>query len=179
MSEMSAASVTYPEVGATGRSEKPLGYHHGNYVRLLTGNEPTRVFRVAVDGLRTWEAHRLSGVKPIVAPPLVVGETALFAYPAGPVEVSIGCRIVDVVDESNRFGFIYGTLALHPECGEERFMVERVDDEVRFTIDVFWRSAHLLSTLGGPITLLLQQRATNAYLDALQTYVTSVLARSA
>jgi uncharacterized protein (UPF0548 family) len=171
MSEMSVSSVTYPEVGATGRGEKPAGYHHGSYVRILFGTGPERVFQAAADGLRSWEAHRLSGVEPIVAPPIVVGETGLFAYPAGPVEVSIACRIVDVVDAPNQFGFIYGTLALHPECGEERFVVERVGDEVRFTIDVFWRSAHVLSTFGGPLTALLQKRATNAYLDALQTHV--------
>jgi uncharacterized protein (UPF0548 family) len=173
MREMCDAPVTYSEIGATGRGEKPEGYHHGSYARILTGAESTQVFRAAAEGLRKWEAHRISGVEPIVASALVVGETALFAYPAGPFEVSIACRIIDVVEEPNRFGFIYGTLPLHPECGEERFMLESAGGEVRFTIDVFWRSAHMLSTLGGPLTSLLQKRATNAYLAALQTHITA------
>jgi uncharacterized protein (UPF0548 family) len=176
MAEMVNATLTYPEVGAIGRGEQPSGYHHGSYVRILTGSNSAEVFRVAADGLRDWQAHRISGVEPIVAPPLLTGETGLFAYPAGPVEVSIACRIVQVVETPDQFGFSYGTLPLHPECGEERFLLTRVGNEVRFTIDVFWRSAHILSTLGGPITSLLQKRATNAYLDALQTYVSSTLA---
>jgi uncharacterized protein (UPF0548 family) len=176
MREMAAADVTYAEIGATA-GVLPPGYKHGSYARLLTGGDPARRFEAAAMGLQTWQAHVLSGVNPIAAERPVVGATALFALAIGPAEVSIACRIIDVIDEPDRYGFIYGTLPLHPESGEERFLVTRVGDAVTFTIDVFWRRAHLLSTLGGPITPFLQQRATHAYLDALQEHVASSLAR--
>jgi uncharacterized protein (UPF0548 family) len=176
MQEMAAADVTYPEVGATA-GVLPSGYKHGKYARVLTGGDPARRFEAAAVGLQTWQAHVLSGVTPVVAERPIVGATALFALAVGPVEVSIACRIIDVIDKPDQYGFIYGTLPLHPECGEERFMVSRVGDDVRFTIDVFWRSAHFLSTLGGPITPFLQKRATHAYLDALQKHVDSSLAQ--
>ena len=45
------------------------------------------------------------------------------------------CRVASVVDEPNRFGFAYGTLPIHPEQGEQSFIVERDEGgKVTFTL---------------------------------------------
>ncbi len=43
--------------------------------------------------------------------------------PVGFIEVV--CRVVDVVDQPDRCGFVYGTLPNHPEQGEESFIASR------------------------------------------------------
>ena len=111
-------------------------------------------------------------MEPFEATPVVVAETVLLVLPLGPTELRIACRLVDVTDTPTSFGFVYGTLPVHPECGEERFMVEHeVDGTVRFTIDVFWKPNHPLAILGAPIARRMQQRFTKGYLDALARFV--------
>jgi uncharacterized protein (UPF0548 family) len=53
-----------------------------------------------------------------------------------------GLRIVYVIDQPDRFGFGYGTLQRHAECGEERFLVERDQDGVWFDLRAFSRPRH-------------------------------------
>jgi uncharacterized protein (UPF0548 family) len=80
----------------------------------------------------------------------------------------VGCRVIYVVDEARRYGFAYGTLPGHPECGEEAFVVEhRPDDEVVFAISAFSRPADWLVRIGGPFVRRLQARATSSYLNAI------------
>ncbi len=73
------------------------------------------------------------------------------------------CRIVYVVDEQgpvSRFGFAYGTLPGHMECGEERFMVEwrHGDDSVWYTVRAISRPGRWLTRLTYPLVHLLQHR---------------------
>lgn len=63
------------------------------------------------------------------------------------------CRIVYVIDDSGpieTFGFAYGTLPDHVECGEERFTVEwnHSNDSVSYDILAFSRPNHPLTWLG-------------------------------
>lgn len=72
-------------------------------------------------------------------------------------------RIVYMIDEDDqirRYGFAYGTLADHGECGEERFSVEwrLEDDSVWYDLFAFSRPAHLLSKVGYPLARTLQKR---------------------
>jgi uncharacterized protein (UPF0548 family) len=66
------------------------------------------------------------------------------------------CRIVRVIDESDRVGFACGTLPGHPECGEEAFVVERRADGTFFSITAFSRPADPLARLAGPIGRAIQ-----------------------
>jgi uncharacterized protein (UPF0548 family) len=67
-------------------------------------------------------------------------------------------RIVYLLDESadgvQRFGFGYGTLAGHPERGEERFLVEwdQRDDSVYYDLLAISKPASWLARLGYPYT---------------------------
>jgi uncharacterized protein (UPF0548 family) len=74
------------------------------------------------------------------------------------------CRIVYVIDDDGpvrRFGFAYGTLPLHEERGEERFLIEwnRMDDSVWYDILAFSQPKSLMmAKLGYPAARLLQKR---------------------
>jgi uncharacterized protein (UPF0548 family) len=72
-------------------------------------------------------------------------------------------RIVYVVDEERpirSFGFAYGTLEEHSECGEERFTVDwdRSNNQVWYNILAFSRPHKTLTKLGYPLARLLQRR---------------------
>ena len=76
--------------------------------------------------------------------------------------------MVELVDEPRRRGFSYGTLTGHPETGEERFLLERLDDgRVTLTITAISRPASTLARLGGPLTRAAQRWMTQRYLRAL------------
>jgi uncharacterized protein (UPF0548 family) len=166
-----AAEPTYGPVGVTlGEATLP-GYRTERYETEL-GRGGTALDR-ARSGLRAWAAHRGAGLR--VEPPdvpLAEGVTVVLVTPLGPASVLAACRVVAVVDEPRRFGFAYGTLPLHPESGEEAFLVEWGDDDaVRFRVVAVSRPAHPLARLGGPVTRLVQRRATRAYLEALRRAV--------
>ena len=83
--------------------------------------------------------------------------------PVGFVEVV--CRVVDVTDRPDRFGFTYGTLPIHPEQGEESFTVMHAPGGiVTFEIVAVLRPRHPLSRAFPPIARRLQRAATNRYL---------------
>jgi uncharacterized protein (UPF0548 family) len=103
--------------------------------------------------------------------PPTPGATIAVAAPVGPITAVAVCRIVAVVDESDRYGFAYGTLPGHPERGEEAFVVERRDGGPVFTVVVFWQPAEVLARLGGPVTRHLQRTATTGYLRGLTSFV--------
>jgi uncharacterized protein (UPF0548 family) len=70
------------------------------------------------------------------------------------------CRIVTVVDEEDRFGFAYGTLPDHAGTGEERFLIERDDQDssVWYDILAFSRPHQFLVRLGCPYMRVIQRR---------------------
>jgi uncharacterized protein (UPF0548 family) len=174
------APFTYDEVAATARPDAlPDGYHQVHAARAVGAGD--QAFAVAVDGVRRWQLHRRQGYR--VAPddpPVEVGTVVAVDVPLVAVHVIATCRIAWVVDEPDRFGFGYGTLPIHPESGEEAFVVERDPHDaagtVRLVIAAFSRPRHPLVRLAGPVARRQQARATQGYLDALAAHVREVLA---
>jgi uncharacterized protein (UPF0548 family) len=172
---------TYDEVGATAHPDGlPEGYHHVRAACMVgKGDEG---FAAAVDGIRRWQLHRRQGYR--VAPddpPVEVGTVVALDVRLGVIHVIAACRIAWVVDEPGRFGFGYGTLPIHPESGEEAFVVERDAPHdpagpVRLAITAFSRPRNPLVRLAGPLARRQQDRATQGYLDALAAHVDEVLA---
>lgn len=69
------------------------------------------------------------------------------------------CRILTRWDSPSRHGFSYGTLPEHAECGEERFMVERMPDgSVWYEIRAFSRPRHWMTRLAFPVARWWQLR---------------------
>lgn len=86
--------------------------------------------------------------------------------------IDVVCRVVDVEDEADRFGFSYGTLSVHPEQGEESFTVARSrGGDVVFEIVAVSRPRHPLARFGAPVARRLQVAATKRYLDAMVSEV--------
>ena len=180
LEDVRATPLTYTEHGRTlaRTGGLPPGYHHVRATRDIGSGETA--WRAACDGIRTWQLHRGSGLRIAPAdPPLAVGtEVVTDVALAGPVHILAACRVVEVVDEPGRFGFAYGTLAVHPEQGEEAFVVARTDDDrVRLTVTAFSRGNGLLMRVGGPIARRQQALATTAYLDALERHVEAAVSR--
>jgi uncharacterized protein (UPF0548 family) len=73
-----------------------------------------------------------------------------------------GCRVVYHLDEQNgtAFGFAYGTLTTHAECGEERFEVrfDAASGDVTYVIRAASRPRSLLALIGSPVAVRLQAR---------------------
>jgi uncharacterized protein (UPF0548 family) len=181
LADVADAPFTYDRVAATAHpGELPEGYHHVHAARVVgKGDE---AFAAAVDGIRRWQLHRRQGYR--VAPddpPVEVGTVVALDVPLVAIHVVATCRIAWVIDEPDRFGFGYGTLPIHPESGEEAFVVERDAPHdrgggVRLAITAFSRPRHPLVRLAGPVARRQQVRATQGYLDALAAHVREVLA---
>ncbi|CAL9588017.1 DUF1990 domain-containing protein [Streptomyces griseomycini] len=151
---MSSADFTYDHVGATREPGScPPGFHPMR-VRTRLG-EGEEVFRRAAEAVLTWELHRAVGVG--------LDADAERAAPGVDVTVTLAgivkapCRVVWTVEEPRRAGWAYGTLAGHPECGEESFVVDRTGDgTVWLTVEAFSRAARWYARAGGPATRGLQ-----------------------
>ena len=173
LDEVRDTPLTYEEHGRTlSRAGLPAAYHHVREQRVVGRGDAA--WDAARDGIRTWRLHRGSGLRVAPAdPPIAVGtEVVTDVGILGPVHVVAACRIVEVVDEPDRFGFAYGTLRVHPEQGEEAFVVARdADGVVRLVVTAFSRGNGPLMRLGGPIARRQQAAATTGYLDALQRHV--------
>jgi uncharacterized protein (UPF0548 family) len=96
------------------------------------------------------------------------GVTAVLSAPFGPFRVKAPARVVYVVDEPKRKGFAYGTMAGHPEKGEESFIVEQTDDgSVWLEIRAFSRPANGFYWLVYPILRVSQAFYTRRYFNSL------------
>ncbi len=162
---------SYREVGATRRGTPPQGFTiDQNRTRLGDGE---KVYERAVAALTNWKQFELGWVT--IRPPdspIAVGQTvAVQAYTFGFWSLS-AARIVYVVEDLEpvqRFGFAYGTLPNHVECGEERFTIERLeDDSVWYDIYAFSRPQHPLARLGFPVTRNLQKRFVRESLEVMR-----------
>jgi uncharacterized protein (UPF0548 family) len=171
MARQRVAPLTYTEVGASFDDALPSGYHHVRDGGVLgRGDLAWERSRAAI---RAWAAHRGAGMTIVPEDaPIVEGTTVAVLTSLGPLHVVASCRIVRVVDDTDRFGFAYGTLPAHPEEGEERFVVTRdADGTVRFEVVAFSRPHDLLTKLGGPVPRRIQARATQQYLQGMRDAV--------
>lgn len=165
------APFSYPDVGAT-RGTLPAGWTvDHNRVRLGHGRAD---FAAACAAVRRWEMFRIGWVEIQGADaPLAAGMVV------GPLAHVFGvwflnaCRVVYLIEEERRFGFAYGTLPAHAECGEERFSVEwrEEDDSVWYDLLAFSRPGQWLTRLGQPVVRRLQKRFAKASMAAMERAV--------
>jgi uncharacterized protein (UPF0548 family) len=169
-----SAQPTYQDTGATLGGACPEGFHHDRYESVL--GHGSDAFQRAVTGLKTWEAHRVPGVR--VFPQeqeIQTGVTVVVTLGTPLLALAAPCRIVSVIDGQTRWGFSYGTLPGHPEQGEEAFVVSISPDEiVRFEIVAFSRPGDPFVRLSGLIGRGVQKVGTNTYLRTLRRYVDQV-----
>ena len=165
------AEPTYREVGETLTGGRPEVFRHDCYEAQL-GRGPQTYLR-AVQGLKTWKAHRLLGVRVFPGEQdIQIGATAVVTLGTPVLALSAPCRVVGVVDEPTRWGFACGTLLGHLEQGEEALVVSTSPEEtVRFDIVAFSRPGDSVVRLSGPIGRGFQRVGTKGYLRALRRFV--------
>jgi len=111
---------TYSCVGATATDDRPVGFDRDeNRVFLGHGD---KMFEDACAALRKWRQFpaRWARIYPESAPSRP-GQTIIVVIRSLGIWWINSARIVYVVDEPGpprRFGFAYGTLPAHVECGE-------------------------------------------------------------
>ncbi|GAB4059197.1 DUF1990 family protein [Catellatospora paridis] len=144
-------SFSYAEVGATRAGELPRGYHHLRY-RTRIGD--ASVMAAAADAVLTFAPQRAVGVRITAAGPRAVeGLAVTSGLGVGSLRIAAPCLVVWVEDGPQRAGFGYGTLAGHPESGEEAFLVELVDGAVWYSVIAFSRPARWYTRAAGPIVV--------------------------
>ena len=148
----------------------PVGFRLDRWTRSLGRGD--QIFDKASGALRQWRIHEGAGLVVLADGPPVVGLVVAMAAPLPVGFIDVVCRVVDVVDRPDRFGFAYGTLSVHPERGEESFCVVRgPGDDITFEIIAVSRPRQLLARACPPLARRLQFAATNRYLDAMQAAV--------
>ncbi|MEZ4472461.1 MAG: DUF1990 domain-containing protein [bacterium] len=164
------APPSYPEVGRIA-GDCPRGYwplcHQGEVGR---GPAALEAARRALD--------RWAMIPPWVE---VLGETAVgstvivIARPGGLYSIN-ACRILAREESPTRHAITYGTLTLHEERGEERFLVElHADGRVTYEVKSFSRPAHPLVWLGFPVARWLQHRFARHSIATLRAEVARCL----
>ena len=156
--EQSRCEFTYEDVGASADGAPP-GFTL-DHNRVCLGKGPA-VFAAACDALRRWQMFATPWTRLFPDDsPIEPGRVVAMSARAFGLWWSSSCRIVYVVDETQplrRFGFAYGTLPGHVECGEERFLIEwDADDNVWYDLRAFSRPRHPLVRLARPLARRLQ-----------------------
>ena len=164
--------LTYREVGMT-RGSAPPGFDL-DHARVELGGG-AGAFERARSAIRAWKMFDLGWVElHDPSAPIRTGTTVAVLVRVAGVWSLNAARIVYVIDEPDRFGFAYGTLPDHAECGEERFLVERArDGGVHYDIRACSRPSHWLARLGKPWVRVLQKRFGAGSLEAMTRAVTS------
>lgn len=119
------------------------------------------VFAAVREAFRRWEQFDLGWVN-VVNRVAKIAPGELVA-----VEAHTGCfwsvnfsRIVEVVDSSTRFGFLYTTTAYHVEEGHERFIIDfdPESESVSYLIEAISRPRHVLARIAYPFSRTMQHR---------------------
>jgi uncharacterized protein (UPF0548 family) len=158
------AALTYDRASVRGPGTPP-GFRRIEGSRQLQ----RRDFDGAAQDLLAWRMHETAGLRVHASDPTVrTDSVVVLRLGVGPVSMRIPCRVLEVIDEPRRRGFVYGTLPGHPESGEERFVLDHEPDgTLRFTVTACSRHATLLARAGGPVGRAIQDWMTRRYLGAL------------
>lgn len=156
---------TYAPVGVVMDAQVPTTLHRNRWEVSLTG---AGAFGRGRQAIQDWEVHRGAGLSVITDGALRVGTNVAMAAPLPVGCIEVTCRVTAVVDEPDAFGFAYGTLSVHPERGEESFILTRTDDNrVQFVVAAASEPAHPLARLAPFVASRLQDKACKRYLAAM------------
>lgn len=161
--------LTYEPVGVSTDLLVDTTLHRARWETAFSGD-----FDRATSALRSWKVHRGAGLTVLADGDPAVGMNVAMSAPLPVGHVDVTCRVIAVIDTPDSYGFAYGTLSVHPERGEEAFIVSRAaDGAVHFVVEAASEPAHALARLAPPIAGLLQDRACNRYLAAMRQAATT------
>jgi uncharacterized protein (UPF0548 family) len=137
----------------------PKGFAH-DLTKSAIGRG-SRAFAAAREALQGWEQFDLGWVQ-VVNPMACITPGELVG-----VEAHTACfwsinlsRIVEVLDTTARFGFMYTTTAIHVEEGQERFIIDfdLKSESVSYLIEAMSRPRHFLARVAYPFSRAMQHR---------------------
>jgi uncharacterized protein (UPF0548 family) len=169
---LDAADFSYPHIGAT-KHQMPNGYNIDRHASVIGHGEAD--FESARQAIRDWKPFDLPWITTFPqAAPAQGTMIAVVAQLFGLWWTNVS-RVIYTVDESDRFGFAYGTLPHHAESGEELFLVERSlkTDEIHYHITAFSRPRHPLARLGYPFSRGAQKRFGRGSIEAMKRAVSN------
>ena len=178
--EVENSPFSYNEVGASRDQGRPAGFLNYDHNRIDLGQGAVTWER-AKTAVRSWKMFE-HALTQIFWPdtPLVAGNNiGVVAHHLGFHSLN-ATRIVYVIDEPRRFGFAYGTLEQHAECGEERFLVEwdEATDVITYDLYAFSRPRAMLAKTGAPYARSLQRRFARLSQQAMARACQSVALQS-
>lgn len=161
--------LSYPDPGITDAVPAPAGYRTLQ-VRERVG-EGTAVFEALAAGIMAWKLHEGAGLRVRADTPKVqLASRVRLGFGLGPVRIEAPCRVVRLIESDTRRGFAYGTLAGHPETGEESFAaVLEADGSVYLELKAVSRPSAGLYSLGFPVTAAAQSLVTDRYVAAARS----------
>jgi uncharacterized protein (UPF0548 family) len=166
-------ALSYAPVGLV--SQPARGYDIDETVAVI-GRGPAD-FERAKAALLGWKQFGLGWAElfPHGAPTTTGTAVAVLVRHLGFWSLS-GCRVVyetGARDGGNRFGYAYGTLTNHIECGEELFEVafDPQSAEVTYRISAVSRPRATLARLGYPLARSLQARFRQDSVEAMRLAV--------
>lgn len=153
------AGLNYAAIGATARPDvvafPPAGFRSAEYRHRIGSG--ARRFDLAGRALMTWGALRSAGfrVDEVQAEPpargagplfledgtpwITPGMTALVAASEPPTAGRV--KVISVIDEPGRIGYVFGSMTGHSECAERFLIVEHdAEDAVRVTLRSLWEA---------------------------------------
>lgn len=161
LQKQAGTNFSYTLVHHTQQAEAVPGFNNDRNRVLLGRGEAT--YAAACAALRRWQMF--PGGWAYIAPegtPIKTGETLAMVAKVFGLHWLNACRIVYTLDGTGperRFGFAYGTLPDHIECGEERFSIEWLeDDTVWYDLKAFSHPRRWFVWLAYPLARLLQRR---------------------
>ncbi len=172
LATQASLDFTYPGVGLTRTGTAPAKFDYDvNSIALGCGEG---AWTAAKEAIRQWQMFpgEWACVSPADTPIRAGAMVAMQARVLGTWWLN-SCRIVYVLDDDRQFGFAYGTLPGHAECGEELFLVERSEDgNVRYQLRAFSRPRHWLARLAYPLTRAYQRKFVRDSKASMQRFVT-------
>lgn len=141
---------SYSEIGRS-KTDFVAGFDNDyNKIFLGTGNA---VWENAKKALQTWQQfpENWTKIHPNTAL-LKKGETVAVLFHLFGIWWLNSAKIVYTLADENRFGFAYGTLPGHVECGEECFWITKENDgRIYYHIRAFSRPRFWMAKIGYPL----------------------------
>jgi uncharacterized protein (UPF0548 family) len=162
---------SYPEKGRSLEEQPVAGYD--NDLNIIELGQGDAVWLAAKEAVRYWKMFpgEWAYIEPD-APPIFKDETVAMVARVMGLWWLNSCRIVYVIDNEHQFGFAYGTLPGHVECGEELFIVEKDEaGRVRYRLRAFSRPRFWLARLAYPVARAYQRKFVRESKQSMFSYV--------
>lgn len=157
LSQQQLSTLSYRYVGSSRNLRAPRGYiGDHNRVQLGSGAGTWEAAKAAVRAWKMFDIPWLQLCWPTV--PIEEGANVAIVISHYGFWSLNAARIVYAVDEPRSLGFAYGTLHEHAESGEERFVVEWMeDDSVWYDLFAFSYPNAAMAKLFRPLARRLQK----------------------